>query len=196
MQFAGRFSHDQYECHSAEPEKPLSMCFHISRTHCEFSPWPHFYYGHWTLCRACAQWLQESLSCGIHDLQLCLPTTPGTMSGWGNFYFVAYWVPASSLFFFFFLHSLCKHTEVRLCVLWHDSIYSPTVTCLTVIVFLFFRHMGNIKKQSIWWSFARPERKWFSNKPQLPLNMWKRYFFFAFSCFLSNTHHFWYLRTS
>lgn len=35
-------------------EKPLSMCFHVLRAHCEFSTWPHFYCGHWTsrgLCR-------------------------------------------------------------------------------------------------------------------------------------------------
>lgn len=46
VQFAGHFSQYQDVCHSAETKKPLSMCFHVSRAHCEFSPWPHFYYGH------------------------------------------------------------------------------------------------------------------------------------------------------
>lgn len=111
--------------------------------------------------------LQESVSCGIHDLQLCLqePCSDGELLLCGIL------VPAS---FFFFLHSLCKHTEVRFCVLWHNSIYSPTVTWHPLYYSLFAIWANcNIKKQSIWCSFARPDRKWFSNKPQLPLNTWK-----------------------
>lgn len=50
-------------------QKPLSMCFHMWRTRCEFSPWPHLYYGHWTLAGFCR--VAEGIR-GIQDLQLCL----------------------------------------------------------------------------------------------------------------------------
>lgn len=76
-------------------EKPPSMCFHNLRTHCEFSPWERSL-NLWSLAR-----LQEPVSCGIRDLQLRLRTTPWTMLGLGNFYFVAYWVCTLALFFFF-----------------------------------------------------------------------------------------------
>lgn len=58
-----------------------------------------------------------------------------------NFYFVACWCLPTGASFFFFLHSLCKHAEVRFCVLWHNSIYSPTVTWHSTYYSLPFCHI-------------------------------------------------------
>lgn len=57
--------------------------------------------------RVCAEWLQESVSCGIHDLQLCLQQ-PQEPCPDGELLLCGILVPAS---FFFSFYTVCANLQ-------------------------------------------------------------------------------------
>lgn len=87
-------------------EKPLSMCFHVLRTHYEFSPWPRFHYGHLNSEGLC------SVAPGISQLWYSWPsitsqTTPGTMFRWRT---STLW-HTGACFFFFSFYTVCANIQ-------------------------------------------------------------------------------------
>lgn len=94
--------------------------------------------------RVCAEWLQEPVSCSIHDLQLCPrqfqePCSDGALL----LFCCAYWC-LSLLFTHWW-----KHTVVRCIVLWHRSMYSQQWLRIHFIAAFLFAIWANynIKKR-------------------------------------------------
>lgn len=162
-------------CATVQKREATDMCFHVLTTHWVFSLAALLLWSLnlWGLLQRGSR--NQSAVVFMTFNYVCSSSTNHVSMG--NFYFVAFW----SLFHFSPFFFFCKHTEVRLCVLWNNAIYSGAVTWQLLYYSFPFCHIKKLNP------YAWRDRKRFSNKRQLPLNKGKLFYQHQMKGTCSNT---------